>query len=285
MASGRRSALHPGFGSVLHARGSLVDASLIVSVPLVLLAVFSLPAGTREGLTLEYADPTLLTIYASHFVHQSVGHLAANLAGYAVIVPTAYLCCLLAGRRHLFRVSFLSFLVALPFGLSALNLVFFRPAVSYGFSGVVMGFFGLLALALYVYLADRAAAPADVRHAPVAFFLGIATIGVALAPATEASAAIAVAALLASVLYARHLTGLAGAFERLWHNFAQTPPGYLELGAVGTLLFVGYPFIAFPADPFQGGAVVNLYTHLLGYALGFISAYTFLVLPGTGAGR
>lgn len=285
MASGRRSALHPGFGTTLHARSSLLDATLLAAVPLLLIAVFTLPAGTREAFVLEYAEPTLVTMYASHFVHRSAGHLAANLAGYAVIVPTAYLLSLLAGRRHLFRVSFLSFLVALPFGLSALNLVFFRPAVAYGFSGVVMGFFGLLALSLYVYLADRANGTAGDRHAPVAFFLGIATIGVALAPATRASVGIAAAAVLACVLYLRHLPGVWGAVDRLWTGFATTPPGYLELGAVGTLLLVGYPFIAFPADPFQGGTVVNLYTHLLGYALGFISAYTFLVLPGTGTGR
>lgn len=285
MASGRRSALHPGFGTALHSRSSLLDACLLAAVPLVLVAVFSTSPGVRDGLVLDYGEPTLLTMYTSHFVHQSAGHLLANLAGYALIVPTAYLCFLLADRRRLFRVSFLSFLIALPVGLSALNLVFFRRAVAYGFSGVVMGYFGLLALGLFLYLADRATVPVSDRHAPVAFFIGIAVISVALAPATGASLGIAAAALLGAVLYLRHLTGLLGSVRRLHSGIGATPPGYMELGAVGTLLFLGYPFIAFPADPFQGGAVVNLYTHLLGYALGFISAYTFQVLPGAGTDR
>jgi len=49
--------------------------------------------------------------------------------------------------------------------------------------------------------------------------------------------------------------------------------------------FVAYPFVAFPADPFQDGAVVNLYTHLFGFAIGFIAAYTFQMLPWTAGGR
>lgn len=279
MASGRRSALRPDFGTALQARGSLVDASLLASVPVFLLAVFSLPAATREVYVLESSAPTLVTMYASHFVHQSGTHLAANLAGYAVVVPTAYLCCLLAGRRRLFRVSFLALLIALPFGLSALNLVVLRSGVAYGFSGIVMGFFGLLALSLYVYVADQVDPSA--RNAPGAFFLGIAIICVALPPAIRASVGIAAVALGGSLLYGHQVTGVVSPNDRLWSSVVDPPPGYLELGAVGALVFVGYPFIAFPADPLQGGTVVNLYAHLLGYALGFISTYTFLMVPGT----
>lgn len=285
MASGRRSAIRPGFGTALHARSSLLDAGLIAAVPLVLVAVFTLPVGVREAYVLDYTDPTLATMYASHFVHLNAQHLAANLAGYAFVVPTAYLLCLLGDRRRTFRVAFLAFLLALPFGLSGLNLVFFRRAVAYGFSGVVMGYFGLLALALFGYVARRTDVAGGDRHAPVAFFAGIATISVALAPASRASGGVSVAALLLCGLYGHALLDLGTPLSRLRTGLSESPPGYLELGAVGTLLFFGYPFIAFPADPFQGGTVVNLYTHLLGYALGFISAYTFQVLPGTDAGR
>jgi hypothetical protein len=284
MASGRRSALYPGFGTTLHARSSLVDAGFLAAVPLVLLAVFTLPTGTREEYVLRYADPTLSTMYASHFVHKTPTHLAANLAGYAAVAPTAYLCCLLADRRRLFRVAFVAYLLVLPFALSALNLLYFQRAVAYGFSGVLLGFFGLLTLALYLYAADRAGAADGGRHAPVVFFFGIATICVAVAPATRATLGVAAAALGCCGLYASHLPALLSAADRLRTGFAGTPPGYLELGTVGTLLFFGYPFVAFPSDPVQGGAVVNLYTHLLGFALGFIAAYTYQVLPTTGVG-
>jgi hypothetical protein len=282
MASGRRSALVPGFGTTLHARSSVLDAGLLVAVPLVLLAVFTLPAGTRDAYVLQYADPTLSAMYVSHFVHLTPTHLAANLAGYAAVVPAAYLCCLLADRRRLFRVAFVAYLLVLPVALSALNLVYFQQAVAYGFSGVLLGFFGLLALSLYLYAADRAGAGVDHRHAPVAFFVGIATICVAIAPGTRASLFVGALALSCCGLYARHLRGGLVALDRLRSRFGATPPGYLELGAVSTLLFFGYPFVAFPADPVQGGTVVNLYTHLLGFALGFIGAYTYRMLPATG---
>jgi uncharacterized membrane protein YgdD (TMEM256/DUF423 family) len=282
MASGRRSALHPRIGTTLHARGSLLDAGLLAAVPFALLAMFSLPAGAREAYVLRYAEPTLVTMYASHFVHRTPIHLAANIAGYAAVVPAAYLSCLLAGRRRLFRVAFVSTLLSLPPGLSALNLLYFERAVAFGFSGVLLGFFGLLALSLYLYAADRAATAVADRHAPVAFFIAVAMISVAIAPATRASLAIGVGALLCCGLYIRHLPGVLVAVRRLRDGFAGTPPGYLELGAVSTLLYFGYPFVAFPADPAQGGTVVNLYTHVLGFALGFISAFTYLALPGTG---
>lgn len=285
MASGRRSAIRPGFGTTLHARSSLLDASLIALVPLVLVGVFTLPAEVREAYVLDYAAPTLVAMYASHFVHLTAEHLVANLAGYLLVVSTAYVLSLLGDRRRTFRVAFPSFLLALPFGLSVLNMLFFRNAVAYGFSGVVTGYFGLLALSLFGYLERRTSIDGGIRHAPVTFFLGIAAIAVAIAPATRASVGIAAAALVVCGLYGRDLLGAGRPLGRLRSGLGAAPPGYLELGALGTLLLFGYPFIAFPADPFQGGAVVNLDTHLLGYALGFISAYTFQVLPWTSVGR
>lgn len=290
MASSRRSARHRTYGTTLQARRSVVDAGLLAAVPVVLLVVFTLPSATRNAYVLQYSDPTVATMYASHFVHKTPTHLAANLAGYAAIVPAAYLCCLFADRRRLFRVSFVSFLVALPFGLSTLNLLYFEQAVAYGFSGVVMGYFGLLALSLYVYVAGHtrvgidATAAKPERHAPVAFFVGIATICLAISPATRATRWIGAAALLSAALYLRQLPGLTGAADRLRAGVVGTPTGYLELGTVATVLYFGYPFVAFPADPVQAGAVVNLYTHLLGYALGFIAPYTFQVLPVTDGG-
>ena len=132
-------------------------------------------------------------------------------------------------------------------------MLFFRNAVAYGFSGVVTGYFGLLALSLFGYLERRTSIDGGIRHAPVTFFLGIAAIAVAIAPATRASVGIAAAALVVCGLYGRDLLGAGRPLGRLRSGLGAAPPGYLELGALGTLLLFGYPFIAFPADPFQGG--------------------------------
>ena len=282
MASEPRQVRPPGFTAVLRTRSSLLDAALICAVPVVLLWVFSLPTGVREAYVLDYTDPTLPTMYASNFVHRSASHLWTNLLGYAVIVPTAYLLCLFGDRRALFRVAFPSFLLVLPVCLSALNLVLFRQSVGFGFSGVVMGYFGLLTVALFGYLGHRTDADVGARHSPILFFVGIVIIAVSIAPATRASIAVSAAALAACLLYWRYLPGAGRLLGRSGELLGGTRPGYAELGAVGLLLFVSYPFIAFPADPFRGGTVVNLYTHLLGYALGFTSAYAIQMLPGNG---
>jgi hypothetical protein len=53
--------------------------------------------------------------------------------------------------------------------------------------------------------------------------------------------------------------------------------GYGDLFVVGSVLFVGYPVVGFPADPAGTGRVVNLYVHLLGCSLAFIGSFVLLV--------
>jgi hypothetical protein len=282
MAPERHPASHRAFGSVLLSRSSFLDAALILAVPTVLMAVFALPASVRETYVLAYTAPTLATMFTSHFVHLTQSHLLANLLGYGFVVPLTYLLCVLSGRRQLFRVVFVSLLVSLPFALSALNLLFIRPRVGYGFSGVVMGYFGFLPLALFGYLEQQVALDVDRHHSPVLFFLGIATISVAVTSATAAGVLIAAAALVICGVYAKRLFGSVDIVDRLSSGLRETTPGYAELGAVGVVVFLSYPFVAFPSNPIGDGTVVNLYTHLLGFALGFISTYSLRLMTGFG---
>jgi drug/metabolite transporter (DMT)-like permease len=97
---------------------------------------------------------------------------------------------------------------------------------------------------------------------------------------------LAVAALLSAFLYALPL------LERprpLRSNVraAAAMAGHFELFAVGLVAFLAFPFVAFPADPVADGAVVNLYVHVLGYALAFVATYASIEvgvrLPGSEA--
>lgn len=266
------------FGTALWSRSSLADAGLILAVPVLLLAVFALPESLRSGLVLEYRSPDLLTVYTSHFVHRSAGHLWANVLGYAFVVPVTYVLCVMSGRRGLFRTVFLGLLVALPFALSALNLLFVRPRVGYGFSGVVMGYFGFLPLALFTYVETQTSADLDHDYSPVLFLVGIVAISWAVVSVTVAAVGVGAVALLICAVYARRL--LYSSPDRLLGRLWRAPPGYLELAGIGTLLFLSYPSVAFPADPHGAGTIVNLYTHLLGYALGFMSTYALRLRGG-----
>ncbi len=264
--------------------GHAVDLVALAAVPAALVAVFALPLSVRRDLVLAYTDPTLLTAFAAHFVHLDAAHLATNLGAYVLVVPVAYLLCVLSGRRTEFYVAGVAFVVAFPLALSALDVALVRPRVGYGFSGVNAAFFGFLPVALFGYLPARLGVPVAVRDAPSLFFAGSALVAVVAVPASPLSLSVAAVAALAATAYVHECYP---ALAPLRRRFAALPayPGYAELAVVGAGAFAAFPFAAFPADPASGGAVVNLYAHLLGYALAFITSYVTLSLVGLDGDR
>ena len=268
------------FANAVLTRGSLLDAALMVAVPAVLVAVYLLPLSVRRAMTFEYGDPTLLTAFTAHFVHLSAGHLGANLAGYALLVPTAYLLSALAGRRRLFRVVFVGYLLALPLALSGLNALQARSAVGYGFSGVVLGYLGYLPMAVFHYTRSQVEERIERNYAPALFLVGLALVAVVIAPGVETTLAVAAVALVAAGLYGVSF------LRRLDRSRVFDPrsyvvrAGYTELGVVSVAVFLLYPFAAFPRQPLAGGARLSLLTHLLGYTFGFVAVYAFSTLTG-----
>jgi hypothetical protein len=256
----------------------------LLSVPFVLVGVFSLPLALRRSLTFAYTDPSLLTAYTSAFVHLDSTHLLVNVGGYLLVAPLAYLLSLMGGRRRRFCVAFTVFLAVFPVALSYLNLAIVRPSVGYGFSGVLLAFVGYLPLALADFV--EAQFDVDVRAnrslAPALFFVGLALAAV-LSVRSLVTAGLAAAALLSALLYALP------AFDertRLRSNVraAAGMTGHFELFTVAVVAFVAFPFVAFPTDSAGDGTVVNLYVHLLGYALAFVATYVTIEvgvrLPG-----
>jgi membrane associated rhomboid family serine protease len=249
----------------------LFDALLLAGFPLALVGVYLLPTGTKRALALDYLDPEPLTLYTSHLVHFRPSHLGANLLGFALAATAAYLLATAAGDRRRFRVAMTVVLVALPVVLSGLNVLWTRPRIGYGASGVTMAVAGLLPVFAFVYLDAVPRVDATVADAPAVFFAGLAVAGVG-GPLGGVGDAVGAAAGLAVVLYAVDVRVPVRALRSL-------PAGHPELLATAVLLAVGYPLLAFPADPYVTGGVVDLYTHLLGYALAFIAAY---LTPGVG---
>lgn len=238
---------------------------------LVLVSVYHLPIITKRALVLDYRAPTLLTAYASHFVHLTWQHLLANLVVFGLLFPLAYWLARAGRRRRVFHAATLTFLLAFPLALSALNLALPRPRIGFGFSGVAMAFLGLLPLVLAAAVEERYPRTEATRRAPGLFLVGLAVIAWLAVPPSGfrvlAAAAVTVAALA-------HLPRIPTATElgdgARW--LTTTERGGLVLAGLVALLLI--PLAAFPPSPASDNAVLNIYSHFLGYCLGFIVPYT-----------
>lgn len=277
----RRSDL--AFRRELLASVRALDLLVLLAVPAVLFAVFALPETTRRSLAFAYADPTLGSAFAAHYVHLDSGHLAGNLAGYCLLAGVGYALAVLGGSRRFFLTALATFLSAFPFVLSALNLAVPRDAIGFGFSGINMALAGLLPLLLGTYARERFAPDASLRALPAVFFALVGWIALLALPVSTtgtglAGLVIGVAGALLAVLYASSAgisvreTACRGLRE------IASRPGEGDLFAAGAVLAVGYPVVGFPADPTGVGSVVNLYVHLLGFCLAFIGPFALLAV-------
>ena len=287
----------------LRTPSTAADLLLVSVVPAVLLAAATLPLSVRRTLVFEYAEPTLWTALASSFVHVGPGHLAVNLVGYALVVPVAYLLSAVNDERWRFRVAFVSLVVACPVVLSYLNLSLVRAGGSAGFSGVLLALYGYLPLALATHAERRFGIGQRRTTAPLLFFVGLTlitllTLGAVLTygvtvPYRGRTVAVGhvvtatLVGLLAALALVLALYGLSAADDgTAWRanlRGAASETGHFELGVVAAGLFLTLPLATFPVDPVVSGRVLNLYVHLLGYALGFIASYVLVVLESKAA--
>jgi hypothetical protein len=267
-----------GFTCEVRARLRWGDVAALLVVPAVLVSLFLLPRATRLGLAFRPADPSLLTAFTAHYVHLNATHLLANLLGYALLAPLVYLLSLLSGHRRLFYTGLTTFLLAFPLVLSGLELALGQQRLLLGFSGINAALFGLLAFTLSRYVGVRFADRIHPGDAPPAFFLAIAVVAAIAVPPSFQSVGIAVAALLSGLLYVESVLGHVSLPSVDGLRSAAAQSGYFELAGAGIGLFVAYPFLAFPSDAVLTDAVVNLYAHLLGFALAFLAVYLVTVL-------
>lgn len=260
-----------------------VDLLVLLAVPTVLFAVFSLPESTRWSLSFAYADPTLQSAFTAHYVHLDLDHLAGNVAGYCLLAGVGYALAVLGNARRFFLTALATFLLAFPFALSALNLAVPRDAIGFGFSGINMALAGLLPLLLWTYARERFVPGASVRALPAVFFALVGWIALLALPLSTTGAGLAglatgVAGALLAVLYASSAGLPIRATAREGVVTIASRPGEGDLFVVGAVLVVGYPVVGFPTDPTGADSVVNLYVHLLGFCLAFIGPFSLLAV-------
>jgi len=267
-----------GLRAAVAANASAADAALLAAVPAALVGVFLLPETAREALVLDYRAPTAVDMYASHFVHFGAAHLAGNLAAYALAVLPAYCYCTAAGHRTDFLAVFGAVVAAFPYALSGLNAVFARSSVGYGFSGLAMAFLGFLPVALALFARERLLPGVTLDHAPLLFFAGAGVVAVLAALAVPAPALSLAAVAVAAVGVAVYGRSLWTSVDRDALDAAAGRAGDAEFAAAGAVLVLAAPFVAFPTDAAGSGYVLNVYTHLLGFCLGFVVPYVALRL-------
>ena len=281
---GLRRRLTPGSGADADpTRLSLLDVAAVVLVPAVLVAVFLLPAGARREFALLYAEPTLRTLYTAHFVHLSFPHLAANLLVYLLVVPFSVVVSVRSGRRRRFYVVALVVLGIFPVVLSGLNVLFPRPRLGMGFSGLNLAFVGYLPHVLADQFEAERPEWDELRAAllALAFFVGTAIVTLRVIGSVRGAPQVGVAWLLAAGLGS---LAAATALTRPVVSYLRSP-GFAggtipPVSALGCLLFVLVMVVGFPEVSPDGGSVVNLFLHLLGYSLGYLVPYVAFQVLG-----
>jgi hypothetical protein len=242
--------------------------ALLASVPVLLISLYALPRTVRVDFALAYGDPSLVSAYTGHFVHLSLFHLLGNLLVYVLVVPTAFALASHSGRRRLFWAAFVTVLCAFPVTLSVLNLVFERSALGVGFSGLNMAFVGLLAVLLVDYLAVHYPGYVDRTQAT---WLFIATVGLIGALTIPSPVHEIVGTLVVCGVGLLAPSTNAVVLGPVRNRFLATDGS--EVALLAGLLLCWVLVVAFPADVATDGTIINVYTHLLGYCLGFQVSY------------
>lgn len=249
----------------------VISLAPIAVIAGVLIWIFTLPLPVRRSLSFTYTSPSIRTAYTAPFVHLSFSHLLGNLL---VFLLAAGVLSHLSCRAHspwLFLGALATAVSAFPIALSFLNLAVPRDAFTYGFSGVNMALVGFLPIAIGRYLESRLRRPIATGVLLSSFFLSTAYIAIVSVPKSTLSLGIAAFGLVLGVAFVGRFVD----HERRsptpgapWRSAVTDPSVVVGVGAWLLLLAV-----AFPRVVVRDGSVVNVYSHFLGYALGFMTAY------------
>lgn len=259
-----------------HARPLLVDLGLLGAVAVVLVAVHSLvPAGVRNGLALQFADPDPFHAFTAAYVHLTDAHLRGNVAGFLLAGGVAAWLAHLGGQRRWFRLSLLACLTVLPMavGMTAATVVGVE-VVSRGSSGVVAGLVGVVLVSPGVVFRRAFDAPPWLGWNAVAALIvavGAEIVWVVRGTIPPVIAGVLVVGLVLTlgqfVVRARHLDAgqVEGDFPQPLVAAGLTA---LVVLAVVTAFVVGL----FPAELVGADGVTNILAHYLGLVYGAIIA-------------
>jgi len=251
---------------------------LLLVVPCVLGLIFLLPGRIQSGLMLEYQDPTVFNLLSTAYVHRDLPHLATNSVMYLCIVFPAYLFSVVSRARKVFWSTFFGFLFVLPFVLSVVNLAVLDAETGAGFSGVVGAFLGLLPITVFLFINRRVSDAIEVTHGVTLFVLVASIISWTYSGMSRTTVSTLVAAIALTAFYVYRI-GLADVREAV-HDFFDYR-GYAELVIASLGFFLIFSLGLFPSDISSSNGTVNIWTHYVGFTLGFFLPYIYLSKPGS----
>lgn len=259
----------------LRERAEAIDTAVILAVPLVLVAVHLLPDSIRGALVLNYGSPGVVQVYTTHFVHADWAHLAGNVVIYLVAVALVYLLLLYAEARRTFHVGFVLVLFVVPFPVSALDLYLVGPTAgdvpTRGFSGLASAFVGFLPVAVFVFLRETLSEKVRIYESMGLFLASLGVILLILRGPTDLTA---VGALVLGFLYYVPVVWRLDVEAR--QEFQGWSVWKQALVVYTVLFFLVSPIFLFPANPAQGGAVVNLVAHFGGFFVGYVGGIAYI---------
>ena len=229
------------------------------------------------------SERTALTAFTANYAHVHARHLFDNIINFWVTLFAIYPLVAIAGWSRRFRLSLLSYLFVVPFGIAAVTLAVLEPnpwQVAVGFSGVVAALLGLLPVVGAAALCAETDGVISPVWAVVPFCgsLGL----VFLAPSITAEP-IGMLVGVGWLLAASVIGGLCWWADRpLDHGDTRDrlPDDHRLAFLIGATVFV---FGVFGAFVFVGSAT-NVWGHLAGYVAGFVIPYVgFVVLPAVGS--
>ena len=253
------------FRSEVREKTRASDLALIFSVPVLLSLIFLLPQSIQASLILDYGNYSIFNLWSSAYVHRGFNHFSNNLGAYCVLIGPIYLLFVLADERKLFRYTFLTLLLILPFVISLSNIAALGSGTGAGFSGIGSALFGLLPVSLFLFIHNKVSEDIEPAHGVVLFLIAVAIITQIYVGVTAAAGILLFAALL--TIHDISQIGL----EEVREAAAElsSMEGYFELVMITGLLFLLSPLMLFPQNIAQDGTTVNILSHYLGLLIGF----------------
>jgi membrane associated rhomboid family serine protease len=264
------------FLSEVFRRVRFLDLALIFAPLIPLFGIQFQPDPVRQAFVLDYAEPSVVTLYTTHFVHVNWTHFFGNVGGYVLIASIAYLLSVLSNRRRHFLAVFALTLTVVPVALSGLALLSRNSGVGMGFSGILMALFGYFSLVLVAFLAVRFSETLHLDHAFVLFSLGLVITILRTKPSVDpGSFSRSGLVLLLFVLSFSLIRSLSNASLRHIVTGLQKT-GYIELALTGIVLFVFTFATAFEGGSVADGSDIATDLHAFGFVLGFGLSYAAL---------